>query len=92
MDNMVDSVVEEIRRENCAKIHLNPAVVDAVLRFEKGEMEHKIARCRTCLNVRPVFHSTKCTKERPAGIPTPPSVNPWKIYLAYRQIWQIHVM
>ena len=74
MDNMLDNVVEEIHQENCAKIHSNPVVVDAVLRFEKGDMEHKIARCGTCLNVSPLFHSTKGTKERSAGILTLPSV------------------
>ena len=84
IDETINTVVLNVEREfeeiNSRNLHSNPKVVKAILAFEKGEMLHKVEKCKTCCEIRPVFNVTKCSTQLKNGQPAPINCETWKIY------------
>ena len=62
-----------------SSIHPNENVVEAMKRFEEGELKHSVASCKTCFECRPVFHATKPLRKAGPNESSPVEVKPWKI-------------
>ena len=62
-----------------SSIHPNPDVVTAILRFEEGEMQHKVDKCATCIETRLVFHATPPVNKTEKNETAPVQLKPWVI-------------
>ena len=84
IDDLISTVVSHVENEfketNSRELHSNPKVVEAILKFERGEILHDIGKCTTCNKIQPVFSITKCTTQLKDGQPAPVNAESWKIF------------
>ena len=73
------NAITDIQEHELASVHQNPAVVEAIQRFQQGELLHTIDTCKTCLETRPVFHATPPIHKGAKNQTNPISIKPWKM-------------
>ena len=52
------NVIRHIDERELASVRQNQGVVEAILRFQPGELLHTVGTCKTCLETSSVFHAT----------------------------------
>ena len=79
-DIQCPNAISHIQEHEIASVHQNPAVIEAIQRFQQGELLHTVDTCKTCLETRPVFHATPPIHKGAKNQTSPISIKPWKIF------------
>ena len=68
----------DIQTQELLSLHSNPKVVEAVKKFESGELWHTVKTCIVCMETKPIFHVTEAAIDSNQSERI--TLRPWKIF------------
>ena len=68
----------DIQTQELLSLHSNPKVVEAVKKFESGELCHTVKTCIVCMETKPIFHVTEAAIDSNQSERI--TLRPWKFF------------